>query len=305
MSDGVSFYREAQDSGRQNWDIQEHPDWLLFEIENNLVIRSRQIQVATEMISPYSRQNSVSQLNMGEGKSSGIIPLSALSLADGGQLSTVVVLKPLGKQMMDVLSRRLRGLTRRPLYFLPFSRNTALAESSLDLLVSLWKECARCGSILLAFPEHILSFNLIGLDRLAHDKSFGHRLMKAYKWLQSTGRHILDESDEILNVKYQLIYTVGIQQHMDGQPQRWTLIQTGFDLVEEYAKGCKEIREPSVELEARTEGSFPFLRFVTGEAWDALLLFLTDEVLEGRLPGLSFENCSLRAKALAGRFIRV
>ncbi|KAI7909537.1 hypothetical protein M9X92_011577 [Pyricularia oryzae] len=54
---------------------------LLMEIEGKITIRPIQMRIAAEMISPPGRQNSIMQLNMGEGKSSVIVPLVAASLA--------------------------------------------------------------------------------------------------------------------------------------------------------------------------------------------------------------------------------
>jgi hypothetical protein len=52
----------------------EIPDWLLFEIESNLLIRQKQVEVANAIISPPSGSNSLLQLNMGEGKQMASFP---------------------------------------------------------------------------------------------------------------------------------------------------------------------------------------------------------------------------------------
>jgi hypothetical protein len=64
------FQREASNDGQNGWDPSENPDWLLVELESNLLIRQVQAEIATEMLRPRSGKNSVMQLNMGEGKSS-------------------------------------------------------------------------------------------------------------------------------------------------------------------------------------------------------------------------------------------
>ena len=40
------------------------------------------------------------------------------------------------------------------------------------------------------------------------------------KWIHSHIRDIVDESDEIFHPRFQLIYTIGLEQHMDGYPDR-------------------------------------------------------------------------------------
>ena len=53
--------------GHANWNPLDHPDWLLFEIDANLLLRPKQTDVATATIWPPSEENSVLQMNMGEG----------------------------------------------------------------------------------------------------------------------------------------------------------------------------------------------------------------------------------------------
>ena len=66
----AEYEREANNDGQSGWDPLENPDWLLVELESNLLIRPVQAEIAKEMLEPRSKQNSVMQLNMGEGKSS-------------------------------------------------------------------------------------------------------------------------------------------------------------------------------------------------------------------------------------------
>jgi hypothetical protein len=67
--------RELSNSGRVGWDGMSHPDWLLIELESNLLVRQVQADIASEMLAPSSGKNAVVQLNMGEGKSSVSRPL--------------------------------------------------------------------------------------------------------------------------------------------------------------------------------------------------------------------------------------
>jgi len=77
--------RELSNSGRVGWDAVSHPDWLLIELESNLLIRQVQAEIASEMLAPSKGKNAVVQLNMGEGKSSvreSAIPGIVSNLAD-------------------------------------------------------------------------------------------------------------------------------------------------------------------------------------------------------------------------------
>jgi hypothetical protein len=112
---------ELVNPGHQDWDVMHYPEWLLLEIENNIVIRQEQALISREMMSPSSGSNSVMQLNMGLGKSSVIVPIVAAALADTTQLVRVIVLKPLAMQMFQLLVRKLGGMLNRRVLYLPIS----------------------------------------------------------------------------------------------------------------------------------------------------------------------------------------
>jgi len=156
---------ELSNPGHQGWDPINYPDWLLLEIENNILIRRLQAQIAWEMISPSSGANSILQLNMGEGKSSVIVPIVAAALADGKKLVRVVVLKSLSSQMFHVLLMKLGGILGRPIFHMPISRSIRLDVHKARQIRNLCEECMRNAGILLVQPEHLLSFELMGLEK--------------------------------------------------------------------------------------------------------------------------------------------
>jgi hypothetical protein len=74
---------ELRNRGHQNWLPMEFPETLLFEAESGLLVRELQEEIAKQMRCPPNDANSVMQLNMGEGKSSVIVPIIAAFLAQG------------------------------------------------------------------------------------------------------------------------------------------------------------------------------------------------------------------------------
>jgi hypothetical protein len=66
--DQARYNEEAENKGHQNWRPRQYPDWLLLEIESDMLIRPSQVDVAMATISPPSESNSVLQMNMGQGK---------------------------------------------------------------------------------------------------------------------------------------------------------------------------------------------------------------------------------------------
>ena len=59
---------EQQNIGHRNWQPQERTDWLLLEIDANMLIRPTQVDVTLATVSPTSDSNSVLQMNMGQGR---------------------------------------------------------------------------------------------------------------------------------------------------------------------------------------------------------------------------------------------
>ena len=119
-----------------------------------------------EIMSPRSGENTVMQVNMGEGKSSVIIPIAAAALADGKQLVRVIVPNALTVQMFELLVARLGGLANRPIYHLPFSRTPEYDLGSLRIndLHKLMSQCMAERGILLVQPEHIVSLKLMSVE---------------------------------------------------------------------------------------------------------------------------------------------
>ena len=100
------------------------------------------------MISPRLGNNTAMQLNMGEGKSSVIVPIVVADLADGAQLVRVIVPKALTAQMFHLLADRLGGLVNRRIYFLPFSRSLQVDVQKVAAFHEVMSECMTEGGIL-------------------------------------------------------------------------------------------------------------------------------------------------------------
>lgn len=207
--------------------------------------------------------------------------------------------------MSGTLAMRLGGLLDRPIYYMPFTRKIELTEAVVRQIQALQETCKSSKGILLAQPEHILSFKLMGIERLTSgDFRIASHLLKVQSWLEANARDLLDESDEILDVKFQLIYTLGTQRLMDGQPDRWLLIQTMFDLIEKHATTLQKSGPMHIELKHRTSSSFPTIRLLSGSIGQILMSEVAGDVLKSHLPALSFERCPTPVKEAVLRFIQ-
>ncbi|KAK6500898.1 hypothetical protein TWF506_003658 [Arthrobotrys conoides] len=282
-----SFWEALADTDTLKWDPMDMPEWLLLELENNFCMRDVQAEIAKEMISPRSGSSSVMQLNMGEGKSSVIIPAVAATLADGTKLVRVVVLKPLSREMFNLLRSKLGGLCSRRIYFLPFRRGLDITVRDAQLIKSIYEECIADGGILLAQNEHLLSFKLLGLEKicLEEDESYiGPELHETQKWLDRNARDLLDESDEILRVNHTLVYTVGAQQPMNNQPYRWLDLLKVFDVVKEQISGLQSRFPQGFEIESKGANDFPYFRILQTKAAEALTTVVVADLLFGDHP---------------------
>lgn len=69
----------------------------------------------------------------------------------------------------------------------------------------------------MSLPEYQLSLQLKLYESIQKEKlENGKKLLSVQNWLNANIRGILDESDAILQPKYQLIYTLGNQLPLDG-----------------------------------------------------------------------------------------
>lgn len=245
--DMIQLADEVLNPGHTYWQPSEHSDWLLLEIESNILIRPDQIDVALCTILPTSGKNSVLQMMMGQGKSSYIIPMVATTLADTRKLLRVIVPKPLLLQMAQVLQARLGGLLARSIRHVPFSRRTSSQAETINTYYQVQKDCLDTGGVMLALPEHLLSFKLSGLQRILDEKVVeAQSMLKIQSWLNKTCRDVLDECDVSLAVKTQLIYPSGSQTMVDGHPNRWKTIQAVLYLTKYHIS----------QLQLRFQGAF-------------------------------------------------
>ncbi|KAJ7160683.1 hypothetical protein C8R43DRAFT_1177102 [Mycena crocata] len=244
--------------------------------------------VANEMMTPSSNENTISQLNMGEGKSFVIVPLIAALLADGNALARVVVLKSLAVQTVQTLRNTLSGLLNRRVFYFPFSRDVQFRQAAhAQEIQSLFELCMRERGVWIAQPEHILSFKLMGLDLMLDAvpgtvDSVSSILLRSQRWLNHNVRDVLDESDEILNVGYQLVYTSGRQAPLEDHPDRWTTIQDILADVQLFAEKVAERFPTGIELH-RGETTAAFhssIRILTDEAGDYLVQIIGEKMLE-------------------------
>ncbi|KAG2757812.1 hypothetical protein P692DRAFT_20789290 [Suillus brevipes Sb2] len=300
----IEFFKELESEEYEGFDPELYPDWLLIQIESQFLARPDQVQVAQEMMSPCKGRNTSLQLNMGEGKSYVIVPLAAAALADGHKLVRVIVLKSLSAQMFQLLVERLSGLAQRRIFYIPFSRALSINSSKVQMYRDLMQECMNTKGILVVQPDHILSFHLMTVDRwLPPQAEAAKDMLRTQLWLDDHTRDILDESDEILHVRYQLVYAVGSQRSLQGHPERWTTTQQVLSLAAKHAARLMHEFPSGSEVSIREHGGFPFVRVLHSTAGETLVRWIAEDITSGALENISFDQGSFDVKQAVCQFI--
>ncbi|GAB0134712.1 hypothetical protein EsDP_00003070 [Epichloe bromicola] len=283
----LSFLEELQCLRPRQWDIEKYPEWLLFEVENNLRIRDTQAEVAQEVMSPRDAKNSILQLNMGEGKSSVIIPIMAASLTSGSNLVCVIAGKPQAEQMIELLSNRLGGLLNRPIFFMPLSRSIRLTEAVARHIRDRLYECRDSRGVLFLQPEHMLSLFLMASDSEAkHGPAVKEILFEIKSFLHKHCREIIDESDEIFSPKFELVYPLGKQQLVDFASERQSIITQVLAIASEQAAvAMKEDPAANITVTYTNMAHFPRIILNSDLAVQRLNQLIAGEVCKARIRG--------------------
>ena len=303
--DGIQLANETQLNSHANWQPNDHTNWLLLQIDFDFRIRADQLEVAQAMLSPDGATNFVLRMNMGQGKSSVVIPMLVAQLANGKNLVRVVVPRPLLLQTAQLLQARLGGLIGRKVKHIPFSRKSSTEISNLRAYHSLHIDILQSRGVILTLPEHMLSFQLSGLQELSNGHLQQARaMMELQEWLGRKSRDILDECDHMLAVKTQLIYPSGGQSLVDAHPTRWCIVQDLLKLVKTHLWKLRRDFPRGIEVIERSPGTFPTVYLLDQIAKDALMNRLVDSILKGEGGLLPIEACSYAELQSVASFLR-
>eukprot|EP00899_Mesostigma_viride_P012818 jgi/Mesvir1/21537/Mv03978-RA.1 len=119
------------------------------------------------------------------------------------------------------------GMLGRRLTLLPFNRDIKLTERGARTLVHHVDRLASSGGIILAAPEHRLSLKLKWHELAAKPGSYA--LCRLLETLDNRDViDILDESDELLHHRRELVYACGAPVSLPNGVIRWTAMQALF-----------------------------------------------------------------------------
>lgn len=197
--------------------------------------------------------------------------------------------KALLHQTAQTLQSKVGGLVGREMRHIPFSRRTPSGTLMQNLYLDLHREMQGCSGIILAVPEHVLSYKLSGFQKLADSDLKGFKEMASIQAWMKNCRDVLDESDFTLAVKTQLIYPSGQLMAVDGHPDRWKVAQSILTLVCDNMDWLREQFPRGIEVVNRPSG-FPMVYIVQGEVEDTLRERLIETICEGQTSILELAN---------------
>lgn len=105
----------------------------------------------------------------------------------------------------------------------------------------------------------------------------------------SHARDILDESDEILQPRFQMIFTAGLPQHVEGFPGRWTITQQVLRLVNRHATFLSTLEPREVECQRSAFGSFPRMHILQVGSEKRFISLIAENVVRGCLTDLGIQ----------------
>ena len=209
---------------RRIWSVEEHPYWLVYEAINTIQIRPTQFSVAKSLM---DNEGAIVQLNMGEGKTRVILPMLILYWGSAAQRRESVVRLHFLRQLIEEGFAFLHGQLSRSvlqikLFLMPFHRGIKLDVPTVRRMHEHVLMCQMSGGCMVLAREHRQSLQLKTNElKLLSPETSGDivaelNLMKKRKYLD-----MLDESDELLHYRDELVYAVGEAEQLPGASSRW------------------------------------------------------------------------------------
>jgi len=262
------------------WDTVQHPYWLVFEVENGIQIRQEQYKVAQHLI---DHPGDAIQLNMGLGKTRVILPMLILhssfhkcntGVCVRNKVTRLNFLSPLlqeaYKYLHDNLCASVLGIK---IYQMPFCRDIKLDVSSIATMKDAINECRLNGGAIVVAPEHRLSLELKAKELYYCGEKDIATLIENEIIKQDIWRDILDECDELLRHRYQLIYAMGAAVTLPGGANRWRAVQALFAALAQNNELIKHLSShpTACKLSSKSATEWPKIQFFDGESLDIML----------------------------------
>jgi len=283
----------------ESWNAYKNPEFIMFEVDNDISIRDTQAQVAFEILKEKNEtvsttNNRLMQLNMGEGKTAIIMPIVLARAARGDKVVRATVLSSLYTTNSSDWQYKLGGLLNRRVYPMICRRDLPIGVDGVKMMLKTCRTIKEEKHVIVTVPEHRLSLENKAIE-LASDLTMGKdlnaskSLHEVVNFLWRHGREFLDESDEILSPKYQLIYTIGAPRDMEGSQLRWEIHASIYESLARHASSLvndfgSDVIELGKSISSVQETEYIGLRLLEGsegcdEAYNAIKKYIKDDIL--------------------------
>jgi hypothetical protein len=157
------------------WEAEDHPRWLVFEVEGRLQIRPKQFIVANAIL---NNPGAIVQLKMGEGKTRVIIPMIIMQLT-----SSTITMETWSIPRIHFLTALLQeghahlhefltaSVLNVKLFCLPFNRDVDLDMCKVNALHNALATCREERGVVVLAPEHRLSLQLKRFDLMTANEA--------------------------------------------------------------------------------------------------------------------------------------
>ena len=269
----------------RSWSIEEHPEWLVFEVTAQLQIRPVQYTIARSMIERIEKKGPgpIAQLNMGEGKTRVILPMLIMHWWNTDKLIRLNFLSPLLSEAFDYMHRTLCDSVIGIKFFkMPFNRDVNLTAENTQTMIESMRYCQDSGGIILVAPEHRLSLKLKwyelkekGADEICRKLD----ILDNLNYLD-----ILDESDEILRIKTKLIYACGSQESLPSRESRCNVIEALLKVIKDSLLVQEMLSRPMVVQ--REPGQIELaemlneFRILPGDAFEKIRILFVESLVK-------------------------
>lgn len=215
----------------REWNVNHHPEWLVFEVESMIQIRNTQYTVAKSLMDSISVEDGlvpglIAQLNMGEGKTRVILPMLALYWRKcRGRVVRFNFLPTLIGEAFEYMHQHMCASSLSCKFMvLPFQRDIELTASRIKVIHGCMRHCMREGGIVFVAPEHRQSLMLKWYE-FSLQVNADQSLCTALHAVSSMPFiDMLDESDMILRYNSQLIYAHGTHIQLPDGPSRCAML---------------------------------------------------------------------------------
>lgn len=283
----------------ESWNAYKNPEFIMFEVDNDISIRDTQAQVAFEILrenneTASTTNNRLMQLNMGEGKTAVIMPIVLARAARGDKVVRATVLSSLYTTNSSDWQYKLGGLLNRRVYPMICRRDLPIGVDGVKMMLKTCRKIKEEKHVIVTVPEHRLSLENKAIElasdlTMAKDLNASKSLHEVLNYLWRHGQEFLDESDEILSPKYQLIYTIGAPRDMEGSKLRWEIHASIYESLARHASSLvndfgSDVIELGKSMSSVQETEYIGLRLLEGskgcgEAYNAIKKCIKDDIL--------------------------